>query len=79
MQTEDNKEEILSCLIFRYKLTASGVIYITALSCSAMSTRVIGGQVDIYARPQLLGGYSMKCLAFSRITCCGSASLKLCV
>ena len=60
-------------------MTASRVTGITALSWSAMQTRVNGGQADIYARPQLLGGYSMKFFAFSRITCCGSASLKLCV
>ena len=34
-QTEANKEEILSCWISRYKLTASGVTDITSLPCSA--------------------------------------------
>ena len=74
-----NKEERLLCRISRYMLTVTWVTDITSLTCRARKTRVSGGQADIYAWSQLLGGYSIIFLIFCWITGCGSASLKLCV
>ena len=72
-----NKEKTLSYQITWYKLTAPGAIGIFVFPCSDRQTWVSSGQTDIYSRSEVQGRNSM--IFFSKITSCGSVSLKPCI
>ena len=78
-QAEANQWQQIFCLIYRFKLNDSLATGNTSLPCSARWAEVSGGQAGIYAWSELIWRYSMIYFAFVGITCCGSASLKLCV
>ena len=67
------------CPISRSKLTHSVVTDNTSLPSSIRLTEVTGGHAGTYAWSVRIWKFAMFFVAFSGITGCGSASLKLCV